>query len=297
MTVCLLGSVSRAEQTAEEALAERGLSLLAGTACWINASEMQLRRLEQRAAGLHRRSGTLETDLDRQIEQNRQRWTAAGRGRGAVAPQELGSVGAVRTKIIELIDVRLKLTAAVQQMRRLAAKTETAYRPLRDNPTVTSALRELGEAHRLGPARPYKTYLRRLPQYESAVLTDWTPAYLQGQELRFSGLLDERTRVTFSWNPDQELALIPSSMAELAGLEIAADAKEDVLQVGDRMIRVRRFRLRYLQFGNCLLRNVNAALLPPEAEDLGASLGEAAFTGHKVVVQREQLRMVFHPNR
>jgi hypothetical protein len=284
-----------AQDSAEQALTSRGLSLLSRTTTWVNERELQLRKLSKEADSLHRRVGTIEADLVKRIEQNRNRWIAGGAGNRAVEPIRLLGTRSVRRRVIELSQVRYELTSAVRRMRQLATESETIYLALRNEPAVGFALRELGEQHRLGPATKYGIYLKRVPEYESAVLTDWSPIYLQGRELRLSGMLDEEIKVTFSWHPGQKALLIPSSMAEIAGIKVPDDATEVIVRQGDRSVRVRQFALPYLQFGSCLLRDVRAGLLPPEAEDLGASLGEAAFEGYVVTVQRERLRIVFRP--
>jgi len=271
-----------------------GLSHLKGTTAWITDGEQQFRRLLQQAENIHRQMTEVGMELDKHVEQNRVRWSAGARDR-SVAPKQLGGVPLVRSKILRQITLRHDMTSAITKLKRLAIAAETEYQQLRKDPEIGFALREVGDKQRLGPAIPYATYLASLPDYEAAVLTDWIPAYLQGSAIRMSGELAEETQATFSWHPQEQRVLIPMSMAKLAGLRIPEDAARQVIRVGDRSVEVRRFTLPYLRFGRCLLRDLPAYLLSPEAEDIGARFGASAFQGYQVTVQRERLRVLIRP--
>jgi hypothetical protein len=214
----------------------------------------------------------------------------------AVEPRELFAVPDVQRRLIELTNLRLRLMLSVIQIRHLHRELTEAYAHLAEDQAVTDALRRLGADHRTGPLQQgYRTQLKRLEQFERLAATDWLPVYRQSQRIRFGGLLADRVPVNFSWQDSSEPTLVTASMVEAAGLQIPEDAQSVPITVAGRRLTARRIQIPTMRFGAILLTDVPALVLPPAAEDLGASIGPEAFSGHQVELQPDRLRLVIRP--
>jgi hypothetical protein len=301
----------------------KGLQQLPGSEVWINAAESRLRDLAKPVDEDYRTAGQLQRSLETRIGQNRLAWESALVQREAlrqslagatgdeqrqriqqqireiderlIDPVKLGAQPDVRATLIEWTNRRQRLTLAVLQIPRWHEQMLADYRQLGGDPQVSAALRALGSNQRLGPLEGgYRGLLRRLGQVESAVCTPWVPLYLQNQQARFGGILNEQVPVTFTWQESSEPTLVTASMVELAGLA-PEDGEPQSLAVGPRRLTARRIRVPTLRLGGVVLRDAPAFVLPADAEDLGARISSAAFADHRAQIEPERLRLSLAP--
>jgi hypothetical protein len=299
--------------SAEQVLERHGLARL-GTEIWIPAAEQQLRAHLAGVDGLKDRVQTLSKQLSDRIEQNAATWRLLEQTQSrlkdaktdaqkralrqardmyaaqCVKPQELGGQLDVQAMLIELTNQRDELLLALQSIRRLGEQMKAQYAVLADSPRVKAALAELGDA-RLGPAKDYEADLRRLPDYDRLVLTDAVPLFMQGSAARVSGIVEDRAALVFTWSPAESRVVITTNMAELAQLEVS-QGKPARLRVAGRDVMATQIEISTLRFGRHVLRNVQACVLPPEAEDLGARLGPKVFAPLVAAPQAERLQLV-----
>jgi hypothetical protein len=254
----------------------------ANFAAWIS-SRRQIAALRDALAS----SDTSETDK-RKIRQQIASWESQ-----AVQPDRLGAEPDVRALVIQLVNHRNRLTLAVLTLRRLIPEIAAGYERLAADARVQAALRQLGPEHRLGPlSENYVSHLRRLPEYERIVCTDWVPIYLHSGQVRVDLIVNEQTPVTFSWLSSNEPLLLTDGVAESVGVDRnAADAVSIHLESG-RTQPAQPATLASVRLGRHVLHEVPAYVLPPEAEDAGARIGVDAWSDYEVAVQLDRLRLI-----
>lgn len=211
-----------------------------------------------------------------------------------IPPDQLGGQAAVQTALIDLTNRRNSLAACILWIHDTRPVLRTQYETLAEDREVASALKQLGEGHELGSGKDYDSepFLRRLAEYEKHVFTDELPLYRAGGELRVAGFIN-RTPVTFTWHDTSEPTMLTASVIEATGLKIRADASRVDRRMPDgRTLAVRQFEIPYLRFGRHVLTNVPALALPPEGENLGVQIGQAAFEGHSPTAEPERFRLV-----
>jgi hypothetical protein len=260
--------------------------ILSNAARW-QASREQIMNLQQMRKAL-KPGDAKQKQIDLQIEELRKK---------AVEPARLGADPDVRRRLIELLNLRHKLTLAVVEIRTLVPRLEAEYQQLAQDPDVTAAFQRIVGAYRLGPLNVnYPAYVQRLGDYERVVLTPWTPLYLQSDCPRVTGLLNERVPFTFSWQAGSEPTIVTAGMIEAAGLKIPSDAPTIQQTLGrNRKLSVREITLPSVRFGKYVLRELPAYVLPPEGEDLGAQISPRAFALHRAVADLEGLRFTLEP--
>ncbi|MCH8921577.1 MAG: aspartyl protease family protein [Planctomycetes bacterium] len=329
-TPCAAGDRDADRVTAKTLLRDRGLRQL-GT-IWITAREKRLRTQLARVSEVTRRYHKAEKHLDdllqanekihqglvfhlKQLEQLKnikpkgnaiqlQQYNAkllqtqgivdALRSR-YVQPQRLGEVGPTGPAAGNLAMRRGSLVSLLASIRRHLGRLKDDYRPLRRDLNVDAALASVGGDQRLGPARDYLRDLKSVAELEHMLSAAALPFYRQGGRLRVSVLVNHRTPTTMTLLESGGQTLIPSSLLQAAGIDVPADAPRVVFKVGRRKLQTRRVRIDYLQIGSAVLRDVEALVLPPEGEDLGAQLAPAALSGYKVKLDAQRLRIHFEP--
>jgi len=310
-------------QQALERLGQAGLTRLGQGTVWINANELRLRRLLDALPANRDRILALQSQLEQQAAGNSQRWAALLAARRelrneggrlpaterrrieglvdsllkqAVAPEQLGARPEIRAQVIQLINLRHETLLAVRWTRDLVPELPRPYSALEQEHEVAEALARLGPTHRLGPIGGYADQLPRLNVFERLVLTDWTPVYREAGQLRLGAILDGRLPVTFTWHEGSEPMLITANMAQALGLDaLVGGAPRKLAVAPGREYELRPVRLRSLETGSCRVAGPFALVLPPEAEDLGARVGPAAFLGWVLNLQAEQLKLSFQP--
>ena len=136
---------------------------------------------------------------------------------------------------------------------------------------VASAIAALGRQARLASAGNVPKYRQRLDRARRVVASEWIPVYSESGQLRISGIVEQNTPTTFTYQRGSGPTLLPASVIRKAGIEIPEDAQSVVLRCNDgRQIPVHVITIAYLRLGPTVLERVRVYALPPEGEDLGA---------------------------
>jgi predicted aspartyl protease len=192
---------------------------------------------------------------------------------------QLGEHPPVRAAVVRLVAVRNALTLSVLAIRRLEPMLPPRYGPLRINPAVRTALAALGERHRLGPARDYQADLKRLPQVQRIVFSNEVPVFREDRHFRVSLLVNDQTPAVFSIRHSTGPTVIPASLATAAGIKIDTRAPTSTyIADAQRRFTVHAVTIPRMRLAGAVLENVSALVLPPEGEDLGAKLGQNAYS-------------------
>lgn len=322
LTACSM--VAGQDDPASFLRSERGLRKISGGNVWLVSSEFRLQRVLSELEPLQRRIMGLQQNLEQAVGQNRALWetsrqrieslrralaeaeTDDDKSRKieqqireletqAVPPCELFAVPDIRRALIELTNLRLQLLLSVIEIRRLHGELTETYAQLAADEAVRTALRRLGDDHRIGPLRQgYDSQLKRLERFEQLVATDWLPVYRQSERIRFGGLIEDRVPVTFSWQESYEPTVLAASMVEAAGVPIPDDASTVPLTLAGRRLTARRIQITSMRFGTARLTDVPVLVLPADAEDLGAWIGPEGFGQYRVEIEPERLRMMIY---
>lgn len=297
------------------------LQRLPGSNVWVLPLELELRRLWSDLPQHRDAIVGLEHSLAARIEANHGQWQQAQRGErkllaalatlarndrrrpeleqqlvalrsSVVPPERLAAAEDTRAQLVELSDRRHALYLGAIAIRAKTALLADAYAPLKDNAEAPALLAKVGAQHRLGPARDYAGDLKKLREFERVIATDWIPLVIVGSRQRISLVVNEQTPVTFTWSSGSEPTLLTASMAEASGVSAAADATVETVTIGKTTYRCRTATIAYLRVGAHDLRHVPVAILPPEAESIGAQISATALRGLSVTAEPERLRMV-----
>jgi len=216
--------------------------------------------------------------------------------RRCVPPDEVGGVPAVRREIIRWIRHRDRLFLTLTGIRDGVGRLDEWYGPLREDAGVQQALTAIGPSERLGPARNYQRDIKSLEKYEALVYTSEVPLYRQVNRHRVGAIVNEQVPATFTWAESNEPTIVTTSLAQATGTQIAADAPRYRLRIGNRRkLIVRETTLPYVRFGKFAIANVKALVLPPEGEDLGSQIGQAALEGYEAKPFPAQCKLVISP--
>lgn len=317
-----LSAAESAASAAESFLRHvKGLTSMPGGKVWLCDAEWTLRKGLASLGDARRELVQQQRSLEQRIQQNGQVWEANRQAIAAlktalsktnsdaperaeiqqqirrlesqaVEPSQLGAHSEVRGRLIRFINTRQALALHLLAIRRAEVRMEADYRRLAADMEVQAALRSLGEGYRLGPLETYLAQLRRLDEYEPLVFTPWSPIYLQSGRTRVGAILNEQAPLMFSWHADDRPTVLTETMLEAAGLALPAEAPSVPLAMGSgRTLDARPLTVPTLRFGQVVLREVPVYVLGPEGEDLGASIGPAAFAGYDVQEERARLQL------
>ncbi|MEQ8786829.1 MAG: hypothetical protein RIC55_11045 [Pirellulaceae bacterium] len=304
----------------QQVLQSHGLIRQGTGRLWIVASEVDLKRRLDKLPAFERTVKDHEQQLAARINRNAQDWAARNQAikslksaktdaqkrslkqqieqlkDACVKPEELGKHRDVQSLLIELATERNELLLSVLAARRDFEQMTAAYERLADEQQVQQALMKLSQDARLGPAQSYEAAMKQLDDVQRLVATDWQPLFQQSGLWRVNGIVDERAATTFTWEPKGDRLLLSGGVAELAGLLLVA-GKDAELRFGGRRVVARRVVVPSLRFGGCLLHDIDAFILPPEAEDLGSRIGPGVFGSLEAEIQPERLRLLIRDPR
>ncbi len=186
--------------------------------------------------------------------------------------------------VVQFANAQNALGAYLLALQRDCHSAEQWYEPLRADPQIALALQ--AEGVQLGPLEPYaRRYAGRFARLAREVFADGVPFYRRAGQRRIPAILNERIPATFSLADTPGPTLIPSSVAQAASIRVPDDAPTRRLG----RLQTRQVRLPALRFGDRVFRNVEAWALPPEGENLGASISPTAFAGHTLEVDDQRL--------
>ena len=226
-------------------------------------------------------------------EESKQQTTRAQTAKSHfVVPDRLGQDPPLKPALLELIQVRQDLMVSLATIRELAENLDGRYAPLREDAAVSAALRTLGSPHTMGPLRKYDAELRRAGKIEQTTLGGRVPIYREGKKLRVNALLNERTPATFTLLESGGATWITAGIAEAAGIVPTADARRATVRPSpQRTFSAPIVKIAKLRLGKWVLKDVEACILPPEGEDLGAQISREASATAKIVVDPQQLNV------
>ncbi|HZZ71691.1 MAG TPA: retroviral-like aspartic protease family protein [Pirellulales bacterium] len=202
-----------------------------------------------------------------------------------IPADRLGQEAPLKPALVDWIQTREDLTLAILTIRQLAPRLDADYEPLRKNAAVGAALQTLGARNVLGPRRKYDADLRRAVHFENRLLGGPVPIYREGNKIRVNAIVNEHVPATFTFQASAGANWIPASLAEAAGIQPSDTSPRSTIrpQPG-RVLEVRTVTIAKLRLGNRVLTNVEAFLLPPEGEDLGAQLNREVVGSTKLVL-------------
>lgn len=317
----VLGGLAQADDSAEQLLREKyGLLRLSGTV-WGLPLEEQLREKLAALPTLRESIVLAEKELQSRIESNRLAWqenapasealrqslallspTDPRRLAGeqqlqamqllALPPDRLGANADVRARLIALGQDRSAMVLSLLWIRNAIPKLQQRYEELAQSPDLRHLLKQL-DGTRLGPLKNYTSEARKAAEYDKLVFNSLLPVYFQGGRVRVAVIINEQSSLTCTWSEATDSKLIlPASCLEGAGLTLPETATGKTVSLGmDRTLTVRETTLPYLRLGRHVVKDVPAWILPPEGEDLGATLPRQVLTGLRVQIQPEFLRM------
>ncbi len=311
----------RAEQFLRQS---RGLERLGDGGLWLAKDELQIRSglasladsrreiigyersLEQRILDCHaewernlRRIASLKETLKRKPAEKAKQKQLEKQIRElqeqAVPPDRLGGLPDVRRQLMQLITARQRLCLALLAIQQQVPRLPSVYAKLAKDASVSQALAAIGPNQRLGPAENgYRTALVRVEEFRRHAFTMWVPAFLQSGQMRVGAILDERTPITCSWSASHDPLVLTASMAEAAGIQVPAEANRFRITLPSRrVVHVYRVRIPAIRLGAVIARDVEALVLPPEAEDAGARISIAALPGYVATSDLPQLQLRF----
>jgi hypothetical protein len=317
----LAAAAARGGDDADSQLTHRFGLVKVSARVWGLPLERQLRERWSRLPELRERIASADKELQERIEKNRQAWQqvapaiavldaqlallssgdpqrpALVRQRRALAasavePDKLAERDSVRSMLVQSAQDRCALAAEMIWIRRTAAELPERYQELAADPQVAELMGKVGDRQRLGPARNYTAELRRLAEYDALAFASSVPIYLQSGRVRLAALVNDSACVTFSWSDASDaVTYLPASAAPTLAIEVPADAPRQALRIGGRTLEAREVTLASIRVGNCVSHRVQAYLLPPEGEDLGAQLAAPALSPRRPKVELARLRM------
>lgn len=207
-------------------------------------------------------------------------------------PSRLSLRGEVRARLVAFSRDRSLLQLALLWIRAQTPKLAEEYARLAKLQDVAAALKQLGN-EKLGPLKNYGLEVKRLPEFDKLVFTDWLPAYQQTGQTRFSAIVNEQAPVTFTWSEDTDgKLLLPASVLEPCGLALPDKATpQQPIKLGDRRLLACQLTVPSLRLGRHVAKNLTAWVLPPEGEDLGARLPRQALAGLRINIELDRLRL------
>ena len=135
--------------------------------------------------------------------------------------------------------------------------------------------------------------LRDLEDIEQVALTPWVPLFSQGGRDRIGAVLSDRIPIVFTWKDSGDPTIISNSMAEAVELKIDNSLPLVPMTINtSRRIQLRPVVLPSVQVGMHRLEDVEALLLAPEDEDLGAQIGPEALGSLQASLQPARLRLL-----
>ncbi len=208
-----------------------------------------------------------------------------------VVPREVGALPAVRLSVVELIATRHRILLTIARLRATFSTLPDRYKKLAENQVVMDAISDNGKLS-LSRHTRFERELRRLAQWEQTLLRADVPLYFENGTDRVGGILNRCAPTTFTWTPEEEPVVLTANTAQAAGISVPPDTPVVSYRLNDKhTIKVRQVRTPYLQFGSCILRDIDTYILSPDQEEAGNRIGPKAFTNEKYAIEPEWLRL------
>jgi hypothetical protein len=208
----------------------------------------------------------------------------------------LGEQTPLQAAMIELVTARLELQSAVLNIQRAARMLDAEYRTLQGNATMRAALRQLGGTTKLGPIKSYQRDVQRAESLVASVFGPQSPGYFENGQFHVGAVLNDTLPALFEFRTAPNPVILAHSVAERLGItENETPQAARSIDLNGRRLSARPITLASIRLGNCLVRDVPALVLPPEAEDLGSQLNPAALVGYQTIRQERRMLVNFLP--
>ena len=189
-------------------------------------------------------------------------------------------------------ELAAKLVHLIQRAERL----EATYQKLSDDPEVLAALQKIGPPNRLGPTLAFVTNRQRLAAWKDELLTDQTAGFWgdpDGNVFYVPVVVNERAAALFAVQPAAEIILIPASVVQEAGIEVAGEPQFEVTVRGVSF-QATKVKMPSLRLGKHVSEDVEAFVVPADVP-LGGVLNANAFPRLKLDVQVGQHLLTVRP--
>jgi hypothetical protein len=206
-----------------------------------------------------------------------------------VPPDQLGGTGALKTALMELVEVRIELARNLLAVRELVDRLPQEYQMLATDSKLTKALAALAPPGQFGSGKNYAVELRGLSRLEKLIFNDAVPFYRDGKQPRVTGLVNEELPVTFSFYESNDPTVITYAMAESLGIDLSRALRTTVRLDGKVDLAASQVRLASLRFGRHVVRDVEALVLSPDDESAGARIGGRTLSAIRPRLDAERL--------
>ena len=204
----------------------------------------------------------------------------------------VGDESPLQTAMIQLVTARSAAAIALLSIDQHAESLSDQYAELATDEGVLTALRELGDAARLGPLRSYRARPDRVEAVAQRVFADPMPIFLECGHERLGIVLDDRVAVTATIDRGNGPPLLTATVAESLELSPSENATRRIT-VDKRELTVRAARLGVLRIGGVIAKDVEALILPPEAESLGNHIFEMVTPHRRLVTNPAKMEATF----
>ena len=208
----------------------------------------------------------------------------------------LGEQTPLQQTMIAAVNARIAVQLAILTILRDAPALEKVYQPLKADPAVQSALKQVDRKARLGPARVYPRDVARAEALAPGAFRREILGYQESGRFCVAAILNETCSATFSFQPQAGPLLLTTSVAQRLGLaESSLHGPVREIELAGQKVAARAVRLASLRLGAAVIKDVEALVLPPEAESLGSELSAAVLTGYQVVPQPRRMILTLVP--
>jgi hypothetical protein len=198
-----------------------------------------------------------------------------------VPPDKLGIAAPLKTALIDVVNARTEVTLKLLAYRDTPCDLPQRYQQVAKQPAVAAAINAADDSSQFGPSKGLCERWRFIIEsFAASLLGDTLPVYREGHAYRLTAIIDERRPLTFTLDNVDEPMLIPQNLAEAAGLQIDPAAPQSTYRVAEgRDVKAQTIKIERVRLGGHVVKNVPAYILPPEAADLGARIGQNSLPG------------------
>jgi hypothetical protein len=183
--------------------------------------------------------------------------------------ETLGSQAPMKGQLASYSALLTEFTVNWLEAQRWAESLPNEYQKFQSDAAIQAAIRS---GQKLGP-KSLTVDQKHLTQLKRAWAIGSVPVYREGKHLRLSVILNEERPVTLTWQPDNELTLLPWSVWETLDWDEAKLGPAKTITVQQQSIKVRTLVLQDIRVNTKLRQQLSVGILPPELEHWGGQLG------------------------
>jgi len=206
----------------------------------------------------------------------------------AVDPAEVGELPSVNDIARDRVAAYARGGLATLRLAGGLAELEKRYAELDADDDAQRAFAQLAPSQPLSPRRPLKSLARDLEQLRDFFFDDGVPYSHTAGRPRTTIIIGDRRLLTVTLR-EEAPSWIPASAAVRLSLPIDRRVPQAVFTLDDRRITVRKAQLKDVRIGPRTLETLPVWVLPPEAEDLGASLAVSEIHTPPATLDKEQM--------